>query len=83
MSRDEIQDPTGIRYYGGDGTVHGTGHLNIERDHNGHIVSVWFRCQPLPFDVTEVRNARAVEMRSMYERQSPPAIDAVVLKETR
>jgi hypothetical protein len=44
-----------------------TGHLNIEVNKKGKIVSVWFRCCALPFDVTIVGNSRASEMDRMYE----------------
>lgn len=53
------------RYYGDGGTIHHTGHLDVEvRD--GQVVSVWFRCQPLPFKQTDVGESRGREMESMY-----------------
>lgn len=55
------------RFYGDGGTIHGTGHLDVEvRD--GRVVSVWFRCQPLPFEQHDVGETRATEMHSMYDR---------------
>lgn len=36
------------RYYGDGGTIHGTGWLDIEVV-DGRIITVWFRCQQLPF----------------------------------
>lgn len=53
--------------YGHNGTIHGTQNLNVEVDHKGNVVSVWFRCCALPFDVTVVRPERAAEMRKMSE----------------
>lgn len=50
------------------GTIHGTQHLNVEQDADGKVVSVWFRCCALPFDVTEVGYDRAVEMEAMTAR---------------
>jgi hypothetical protein len=54
--------------YGHKGTIHGTQKLNIEIDKHGGIVSVWFRCCALPFDVTIVDEDRAVEMAYMSDR---------------
>lgn len=56
---------TGTRYYGDGGTIHSTGHLDIETFH-GTVVAVWFRCQPLPFEQHEVDGPRAIDMESMY-----------------
>jgi hypothetical protein len=54
--------------YGHDGTIHKTQKLNIEIDKRGGVVSVWFRCMALPFDVTVVGEDRAVEMAHMSDR---------------
>ena len=52
--------------YGHDGTIHGTQLLNVEVDaKTGEVVSVWFRCCALPFDVHKVGKDRADEMRRM------------------
>lgn len=53
--------------YGHNNTIHRTKLLNVEVDKKGKVVSVWFRCMPLPFDVIKVDNARAKEMREMYK----------------
>ena len=53
--------------YGHDGTIHGTQKLNIEIDKRGGVVSVWFRCCALPFDVTVVDEPRAIEMAHMSD----------------
>jgi hypothetical protein len=57
------------RFYGGTGTVHGNGELNIEV-YNNEIVAVWFRCSRLPFTVHEVSTSRA-ESLSRWEDQLP------------
>jgi hypothetical protein len=46
------------RYYGDGGTIHSTGQIDVEV-HNGRVVSVWFRCQELPFRQVEVSTERA------------------------
>lgn len=82
MANEEMpQDPTGLRYYGGDGTIHRTGQLDVEVDAWGNVVAVWFRCQPLPFKQVRVAEPRAAEMRGMYGSGVGESIDAVVLKE--
>ena len=78
---DEPQDPTGLRYYGSDMTIHTGGEVNVELDDAGHVVAVWFRCQPLPFTESNRGEARAQEMREMYQHHPAPPIDAIVLRE--
>lgn len=53
--------------YGHDKTIHGTQKLNVEVDKKGNVVSVWFRCCALPFDVTVVSKERAAEMTRMSQ----------------
>jgi hypothetical protein len=62
--------------YGHNKTIHRTKLLNIEVGPSGEIVSVWFRCCALPFDVTQVDADRASDMKRMYGRPMPP-INAV------
>jgi hypothetical protein len=57
---------TGTRYYGDGGTVHSSTHLDVET-YNGQVVSVWFRCMPLPFEQHEIDTHRANDLTSMYE----------------
>ena len=52
--------------YGHNKTIHRTKKLNIEVDKKGNVVAVWFRCMPLPFDVTVCSKERAEEMKKMY-----------------
>lgn len=56
----------GSRYYGDGGTIHQTGEVNVELDKDGKVVSVWFRCQMLPFTQRVVDDRRAAEMRQAY-----------------
>jgi len=65
--------------YGRDKTIHRTGHLDIETDREGRVVSVWFRCMPLPFELTSVDWRRATEMRAMYEKRAAHRLVAVEL----
>ena len=58
------------RYYGDGGTIHTSTDLDVEVDPKGQVVAVWFRCQPLPFNQSEVDFERSDEMRRMYERPS-------------
>ena len=48
------------------GTIHKRNKLDIEVDSNGNVVSVWYNCVALPFEVHKVENERANEMRKMY-----------------
>lgn len=54
-----------MRSYGPYGTIHNTNYLDIEISSTGRIVSVWFRCQPLPFKQTCVDEQRAKDMTKM------------------
>lgn len=64
------------RYYGDGGTIHHTGHLDVET-YKGEVVAVWYRCQPLPFKQAPILEGRAQEMRSMYDRSPAPGITRV------
>lgn len=37
-------------FYGGDGTIHQTGHVDVQLNKDGDVVAVWFRCRMLPFE---------------------------------
>ena len=64
--------------YGGENTIHRTKLLNIEIDRwTGKVVSVWFRCLHLPFDVTSVDKNREKEMKRLYEDNEPVKINAI------
>lgn len=64
------------RRYGGQGTIHQTGHLDVEI-WNGRIVAVWFRCQALPFRQANVDQRRANEMLGMYGTHHMPKLVGV------
>lgn len=49
------------RFYGDNGTIHGNTSLDVEVC-DGRVVSVWFRCQQLPFKQSIVDAKRAKEM---------------------
>jgi hypothetical protein len=69
--------------YGHDKTIHRTKLLNVEI-YKGKIVSVWYRCLALPFNVTEVDQSRAKEMQFMYEKQETNIdIEAIEIKRTK
>lgn len=65
------------RYYGGNGTIHRTGHLDVET-RNGRVVAVWFRCQMLPFEQHELdSDERAKDMEAAYAAGSDVRIDGL------
>ena len=64
--------------YGKTNTIHRTKLVNIEVDSKtGEVVSVWFRCLALPFDVTKVNKSRSSEMKNMYKNNSIADINAI------
>lgn len=63
--------------YGHDKTLHRTTKLNIEVDGSGQVVSVWYRCILLPFDVTVVDKNRANDMKDVYDNGVIPKLLAV------
>lgn len=68
------------RYYGGNKTIHHTNDLNIEL-YDGKVVAVWFRCQCLPFDQTEVEHDRATDMIRCYNENTMPNIIGLELED--
>lgn len=66
--------------YGHENTIHRTNLVNVEVDKNGKVVSVWFRCMPLPFDQRVVGTDRSKEMRSMYKEASETRILAIEIE---
>ena len=68
--------------YGRDKTIHQTKILNIEVDEKtGEVVSVWFRCLGLPFDVSKVNKSRVKEMKRMYKETDVLGITAVEVEQ--
>jgi len=67
--------------YGRNNTIHRTKLLNIEIDkRTGEVVSVWFRCMFLPFDINYVDKDRANEMKQMYKENNVPKINAIEIE---
>lgn len=78
----DVPEPEGFRY-GDDRTIHRTGLVDLELEGAEHwgkdpVVSAWFRCAALPFQVTVVGRERANEMRRMYRASPPEPLTAVV-----
>lgn len=72
------------RFYGGDNTIHHTGHLDVET-RDGEVVAVWYRCQMLPFEQEEVDDDRARSMRSAMHHPAGPYgmfIEGIELSDT-
>ena len=69
------------RFYGDGGTIHSTGYVDVEVDDKGQVVSVWFRCQPLPFKQNNSDKSRAAEMRRMYAESPLPEILGVEVRD--
>ena len=67
--------------YGHDKTIHQTTEVNVELDKQGRVVSVWFRCAPLPFTQDRVDDDRAREMDRMYADMEPHKIVAIEFKD--
>lgn len=67
----------GAAYYGDGGTIHHTGHLDVEVTPAGEVVAIWFRCRALPFEVAPAGERRADEMRRMYRDDPPPPLTGI------
>ena len=66
--------------YGRTNTIHRSKLVNVEVDSKtGEVVSVWFRCLALPFDVSKVDKNRVKEMKEMSKRNTTK-IDAIVVE---
>lgn len=59
FSVDEGLPPGGQRY-GGVGTIHNTGTVDIMLTPDGDVAQVWFRCRMLPFCVSDYRRDEVV-----------------------
>lgn len=70
--------------YGRENTIHRTKLLNIEVDKkSGEVISVWFRCMPLPFNVTKVDKERVDEMKRAYKANKIMDINAIEFEEIK
>jgi hypothetical protein len=65
-----------VRTYGHSGTIHATEHVDVET-RNGAVVSVWFRCQMIPFNQVEVSGQRADEMRRNRDLPRLVAVEVI------
>lgn len=61
--------------YGRDNTYQHTEYFDVET-RDGKVVAVWFRCQMVPFQQTEVDRQRASDMKSVYD--GSPEVPRVV-----
>jgi hypothetical protein len=59
---------TEILNYGDNRTIHSSTKIQIEQDVEGNVVSVWFRCLTIPFEVVTVGEARGKEMLESTKR---------------
>lgn len=66
--------------YGSNKTIHRTGHVDVETDSDGKVVSVWYRCMMLPFQQHNVNEERAASMRETPEL---PAILAIEVEDRK
>jgi hypothetical protein len=71
------------RRYGDDKTIHRTRYVDVEVDKNGKVVSVWFRCQHLPFKQSEAGPERAEDMQRMYSGDRQPSLRAVIVEDPK
>ena len=62
-------------FYGGDGTWHSTGTVDVQLNKDGDVVAVWFRCRMLPFTQSTKYTADSVP------QQGPGSIKGIVFEE--
>lgn len=60
FSVDDGLPDRGTRRYGGAQTIHNTGTIDVMLTPDGEVAEVWFRCQMLPFHVSEYRRPAVV-----------------------
>jgi len=61
-------------FYGGDGTIHNTGTVDVQLNKDGDVVAVWFRCRMLPF----TQSAKYTE--NEVPKQGPGSIKGIVFE---
>lgn len=69
------------RYYGDGGTIHSGGKVDVETL-DGKVVSVWFRCQMLPFEQHEVDAIRAEHMDAAVAYARTTSITGVEVRDS-
>ena len=62
-------------FYGGDGTIHQTGHVDVQLNKDGEVVAVWFRCRMLPFEESREYT------RDSEPKQGPGSIKGIVFED--
>jgi hypothetical protein len=62
-------------FYGGDGTWHQTGHVDVQLNKDGDVVAVWFRCRMLPF----TQSSKYTE--DSAPQQGPGSIKGIVFED--
>lgn len=60
-------------FYGGDNTIHSSGHLDVET-FRGEVVAVWYRYRLLKFRQCPVDPSRARDMQEDYRNYRCPNI---------
>lgn len=70
-------------YYGGNGTIHHTGYVDVEVDKKGKVVAVWFRCMMIPFKQANVDKERANEMERAYKESNLPNLSGIVFEKDK
>lgn len=73
-----VETHTDERFYGGDGTIHATGHVDVVLDEAGNVSAVWFRCALLPFKQADRRVA--VSEVSGFVNDNAPRIKGIVFE---
>lgn len=72
---------TKTNHYGNDKTIHQNTLLDIETNSKGEVVSVWFRCHPVPYKQVVVNELRSNEMKGMYSRSPMPGVLSIEFDE--
>jgi hypothetical protein len=70
-------EPVKENFYGGDGTIHQSGHVDVQLDRDGNVVAVWFRCAMLPFNESIVDDEYAAQVAGA----NPARIKGVVFED--
>jgi hypothetical protein len=65
------------RFYGGNGTIHDTGYVDVVLDENGNVAQVWFRCAVIPFK----QSNRRVPVSERFDNALTSPIEGIVFKD--
>jgi len=72
LKRKTVEDEN---FYGGDGTIHSTGTVDVQLNKDGDVVAVWFRCRMLPFTQSTKYTTDSLP------RQGPGSIKGIVFED--